>query len=287
LLPGLKPSRGYIVLVAFWRWLKEVRAYLSGFTRNPELRVTPFSKQEKNSMLFLLLKFIYLPMMIQFLLCNWHDLQGKIWLLRGVSPLLTLKCLNLVFFPLFIDIFFIVECGLYAFGYAVESGLLKNEVKSVEPTILGWAVALFCYPPFNGFINTYVSWYTSDDPVFVGERMTLIFKCAVLLCFLVYLWGAISLGTKCSNLTNRGIVTRGAFAYVRHPAYVAKNLAWWLCLVPALSVPGLAVPAVLSMAFWSFLYYLRAITEERHLINDPEYQEYCKKVPWRFIPYVY
>src|SRR5207248_7040549 len=115
----------------------------------------------------------------EFLLGNWNHLQGQIWLLKGVSPLLTLKCLNLVFFPLLIDLFFLAECSLYIFGYAVESALLKNEVKSVEPTFLGWAVALFCYPPFNSFINTYVSWYTSDDPVFVGERMTLLFKCAV------------------------------------------------------------------------------------------------------------
>jgi protein-S-isoprenylcysteine O-methyltransferase Ste14 len=43
-------------------------------------------------------------------------------------------------------------------------------------------------------------------------------------------------------------------------------------------------PAVLSMAFWSLIYYLRAVTEERHLMNDPDYQAYCRKVRYRFIP---
>ena len=34
----------------------------------------------------------------------------------------------------------------------------------------------------------------------------------------------------------------------------------------------------------SGLYYLRALTEERHLSKDPEYQDYMKRVPFRFIP---
>jgi protein-S-isoprenylcysteine O-methyltransferase Ste14 len=155
-------------------------------------------------------------------------------------------------------------------------------VKSVEPTLLGWAAALACYPPFNGLLNNYVQWYTSDDPVFRHAGVTCAAKCAVLVCFFVYLWGAISLGTKCSNLTNRGIVTTGAFSWVRHPAYAAKNLAWWIALLPRFSGA-----AVLSMAFWSLLYFLRAITEERHLRNDPDYVAYCQQVRYRFIPGVW
>jgi protein-S-isoprenylcysteine O-methyltransferase Ste14 len=41
------------------------------------------------------------------------------------------------------------------------------------------------------------------------------------------------------------------------------------------------------MSFWSLLYFLRAITEERHLGNDPDYREYCKKVRYRFVPGVW
>ncbi len=38
------------------------------------------------------------------------------------------------------------------------------------------------------------------------------------------------------------------------------------------------------MLIMSGIYYARAITEERHLSRDPEYQLYMKKVPYRFIP---
>jgi protein-S-isoprenylcysteine O-methyltransferase Ste14 len=287
LYSAARPSRAFVAIGALWRWLRQTRAFLRAFPDEPTMQPAAVSHSEKTALLFLLIKFIYLPMMIEFFIGNWFDLRGKIWLMRGVSPLFNLRCLNLVFYPLFIDLFFITECAFYAFGYAVESPRLKNVVKSVEPTVLGWVVALACYPPGNGFINNWAAWYTSDSPDFQSEGWSLFFKCLVLACFTVYLWGAISLGFKCSNLTNRGIVQTGAFKYVRHPAYIAKNVAWWLCLVPVLvSCPRLtdALAPVLSMAFWSFLYFMRAITEERHLLRDPQYQEYCKQVPYRFIP---
>jgi len=104
----------------------------------------------------------------------------------------------------------------------------------------------------------------------------------IILLLLVYLWATLSLGTRCSNLTNRGIVKGGAYRFIRHPAYIAKNTAWWLTILPVMSIP-----AFLSMLTWSFIYYLRAITEERHLIKDPDYQKYCRKVKYRFIPWVW
>jgi len=290
-----EPSHAYVAIGAFWRWLRAARLCLSGFPQTSALPAGVVSRQEKISILFLLLKFLYLPMMIESMVANWDLLAGKWWSYSGVMSLPRLEAFNNFLFPCLIDVFFIAECALYAFGYAVESRRCRNVVKSVDLTIFGWVVTLACYPPFNGFVNNYVSWYTSEDPVFKNDWVTGVAKCAVLLCFLAYLWGAISLGTKCSNLTNRGIVTTGAFAWVRHPAYAAKNLAWWIALLPALAEPAFSLravltvcfPAVLSMAFWSFIYFLRAVTEERHLSNDPDYLAYCKQVRYRFIPGVF
>jgi len=280
----IQPSRGYIGLVAIWKRLKDLRLYLRDFPLNPTSRIAPLSNTERTTLLFLLVKFIYLPMMIEFTVANWDLIHGKIWLLQNTTPQASFRYFNLVIFPVAIDILFLAECVLYAFGYAFESSRLKNQVNSVEPTVLGWVVALGCYPPFNGFINNYVSWYTSDAPEFASELLTCVIRAAVLALFVIYFWGALSLGTKCSNLTNRGIVMTGAFSLVRHPSYAAKNLAWWLGLLPAFSNHALIIPALGSMAFWSFLYFMRAITEERHLMADPDYQEYCRRVRYRFIP---
>jgi protein-S-isoprenylcysteine O-methyltransferase Ste14 len=273
------PTHAYTAIVAAGRWMQSVRRHWSGLRRGVSVPFEVVSGAEKTSLLFLLLKFLYLPMMLEFMVANWSLLAGRWWSFSDVGSLPRLVAFNNFVFPCLIDMFFITECALYAFGYAVESGRLKNVVKSVDPTFLGWAAALACYPPFNGFVNNYVLWYTSDDPNFTNAWLSLVAKIAVLASFAIYLWGAISLGAKCSNLTNRGIVTTGAFAYVRHPAYAAKNLAWWIGILPVLSLP-----AVLSMAFWSFVYFLRAVTEERHLMNDPDYRAYCQKVPYRFIP---
>jgi protein-S-isoprenylcysteine O-methyltransferase Ste14 len=279
LRPEAKPSRAYIGLAGAWRWARNARAYLQSFPNPASFGLRGISSEERNSLLFLLLKFFYLPMMIEFLVANWDLLAGLWWSYSGVIRLPRLKAFNEFVFPCLINAFFIIECAFYAFGYAFESPRLKNAVRSVEPTVLGWAVALACYPPFNGCVNNYVSWYTSDEPLFQNPALTAAARCVVLLCFGVYVWGAASLGTKCSNLTNRGIVTTGAFRWIRHPAYAAKNLAWWIALLPVLSIP-----AILSMSFWSFLYFLRAMTEERHLANDPEYRQYCARVRYRFIP---
>ena len=273
------PTHAFTAIVAVERWLKGMRRHLSGFSQGVILPTQGLSKPEKTSLLFLLIKFLFLPMMLEFMVSNWSSLADRWWSYSGAKPAPWPQTFNDFVFPCMIDLFFTAECALYAFGYAIESPRLKNIIKSVDPTFLGWAAALACYPPFNGFLNNYVPWRTSEYPTFANAWLTLAAKTVVLVSFSIYLFAAISLGAKCSNLTNRGIVTTGAFAYIRHPAYAAKNLAWWIGILPVFSLP-----AVLSMAFWSFVYFLRAVTEERHLMNDPDYRTYCQKVPYRFIP---
>jgi protein-S-isoprenylcysteine O-methyltransferase Ste14 len=78
---------------------------------------------------------------------------------------------------------------------------------------------------------------------------------------------------------------------VRHPAYAAKNFAWWIGSLPAFSVwfasgdLHAALYSVFAMAGWTTIYVLRAITEERHLLMGQNgYAEYMQRVRWRFIP---
>jgi protein-S-isoprenylcysteine O-methyltransferase Ste14 len=101
----------------------------------------------------------------------------------------------------------------------------------------------------------------------------------------------VALAFKASNLTNRGIVSHGPYARVRHPAYAAKNLAWWIGALPnlyAIFASGnlrYGLYALLSLSGWTLLYVLRAITEERHLLMGGNgYAEYTQRVRWRFIP---
>lgn len=179
------------------------------------------------------------------------------------------------------DLVFLVDCGWALAGYASESRWLGNKTRSVEPTGLGWVVCLACYPPFNNVLGTYLPLETGPAH-FTSENVTLAFKAATVGLFTIYAAATVSFGWKFSNLTNRGIVTRGPYRFLRHPAYVCKCSAWWLEHIPTLT---------LTKAFFLSLlcgvYALRAWTEERHLSRDPDYRAYKKRTPWVLIPGVY
>jgi steroid 5-alpha reductase family enzyme len=179
------------------------------------------------------------------------------------------------------DLVFIVDCGWALGGYASESRWLGNKTRSVEPTALGWVACIFCYPPFNNVLGTYLP--LDNGPAhFAGEDIHLVFKAATVLLFSIYASATVAFGWKFSNLTNRGIVSRGPYRFVRHPAYLCKCSAWWLEHIPTLT---------LAKAFFLTLlcgvYALRAWTEERHLSKDPDYVAYKKKTPWILFPGVY
>lgn len=243
------------------------------------LNITP---EEKTTILFIVVKFFFLPLMINFAINNLTTMIYYSDLIKNsistIEP--NIDFFNIITFPLMLALIFFIDTSYFSFGYIFESGFLKNKVRSVEPTILGWIVALASYPPFAFYIGDYLKWYANDMVEFSNGVGTFILRITIIILLLFYLSATIALGAKCSNLTNRGIVSRGPYAYVRHPAYITKNIGWWLTLIPIMSIP-----AFISMSIWSFVYYLRAITEEKHLLKDQEYREYCKKVKYRFIPY--
>ena len=72
--------------------------------------------------------------------------------------------------------------------------------------------------------------------------------------------------------------TNGPYRWLKHPAYVAKNINWWLIYLPFLSSIGFTEGIRLSalLVGVNTIYYLRAKTEEAHLSVDPIYQQYLE-----------
>jgi protein-S-isoprenylcysteine O-methyltransferase Ste14 len=179
------------------------------------------------------------------------------------------------------DLVFFIDCGTALIGYSLESRWLGNKTRSVEPTFLGWAAALSCYPPYNNVLGTYLP-LENGPSIITGENTLLAFRAVTVLLFAIYASATVAFGFKFSNLTNRGVISRGPYRFIRHPAYVCKCTAWWLEHLPTLT---------LTKAFFLTLlccvYALRAWTEERHLSMDPEYRAYKRKVPWVILPGVY
>jgi len=196
-----------------------------------------------------------------------------------------------------------MDAILFAFGYHTESGLLKNKLRFAETNPLHIFVCVICYPPFNRITVAFFG-PSNHTPgiLFRGDithPLTWILRAIAVLFLLLLISSSLSLFTKASNLTNRGIVDWGPYRFIRHPGYLAKTLFWLTTLLPA-CIPATKDPqftwlayliscAVLTWGFWGWgtIYFLRAITEERFLMRDPDYRAYCKKVKYRFIPGIY
>ena len=182
---------------------------------------------------------------------------------------------------LYYNILFFADCGWALLGYCLESQWLRNKTKSVEPTALGWAAALSCYPPFNDSLGTYLP-LDSSHAFITNPTGQLVCRWLMLAAFTIYAWATIAFGMKFSNLTNRGIISRGPYRFLRPPAYVCKGFAWWMEYLPNMSLQ-----TAFFLVCLNGVYALRAWTEERHLSEDPDYREYKKKVRWVLIPGVY
>lgn len=290
---SLAKNRAYLTLHAI---AKIVRALLAG---NLTPTLTP---EEKVSALLFLVKFFFVPLMLSFLLQNCSGVIASVSTISASAHSLSSDFVFSVLYPFALSGILFIDTAYFCAGYLTESQILGNQVRSVDTTVLGWLSALACYPPFNSITNTLLGWHSVDFNNFGNITLNLFFGGLALLCMCIYVWATLSLGWKASNLTNRGIVSHWAYAIVRHPAYISKNLAWWIMGLPVILATfseNLAshhslfdatiasfVP-IISLMAWSCIYYLRAITEERHLSLDPAYQKYMKKVPYRFLPGVY
>ena len=194
-------------------------------------------------------------------------------------------------FNISISLIFSIDTTLAWCGYVVSSRWVDNQTTSAEPTMLGWIVCIVCYPPFQRFLGLYYSppgeHAILDLP---NPSLVTLFTVMMLLSYLVYVSATMFFGVRFSNVTNRGIIRKGPYAIVRHPAYAGKNFAWWCVMFPAIlynaTHTGLSVALlqVLGLLLMTWIYYWRAITEERHLSLDPAYQDYCNQVKYRFIP---
>ncbi|MBI4017997.1 MAG: hypothetical protein HY368_00095 [Candidatus Aenigmarchaeota archaeon] len=238
-----------------------------------------FPGREKTVVLFLVVKFFFLPIMINFAIDNYYAVSYRLPELLSGGDLLSRFNNNV--YPFLLPLIFLIDTLYFAFGYAAEAAFLKNKVKSVEPTFLGWAVALTSYPPFNSAAGHFFQWGADDFAYFGSMELTFAVRLFIVFLLSVYLSATLALGTKCSNLTNRGIVSRGPYRHIRHPAYASKVASWWMLALPAMN------PEIfLGMGFWTVIYLLRSVTEERHLSADPDYAKYRKQVPYMFVPRV-
>src|SRR5438874_2236327 len=68
------------------------------------------------------------------------------------------------FYNVAMTVIIIVDLACFTVAYGVEHPRLGNEVRSVEPTLFGWFIALICYPPINLLSFQLLGWFPVETP---------------------------------------------------------------------------------------------------------------------------
>jgi protein-S-isoprenylcysteine O-methyltransferase Ste14 len=293
----------YAALVAWWmltcdspsasKSLRSVRVLMRFIAAPVRTAREGLDPADRLALLATLLKAFFAPLMVMSLMgfsmgalthatAAWHGMAGGWQSAR--------ELFDRFGFWFLMQLILFVDVVVFTVGYLFESRRLGNHIRSVDATLAGWAAALMCYPPFNAITAKILGAQVSDFPQFDDPQVHMALNGLLLVLMACYASASVALGLKGSNLTHRGIVMSGPYRVVRHPAYVCKNLAWWIGSIPLVSlafadgwIEGLQ--AVASVAGWTLLYVLRALTEEDHLRSvDGDYAAYASKVRYRFVP---
>lgn len=186
-----------------------------------------------------------------------------------------------------ISAMFMIDVTFATVGYVLTLKPLDAHIRTANPYASGWMAALVCYPPFimmnpGGPLDYHPGTAGSEGWIFwLADYPLATALVGLWLVFLtaVYAWATVAFGIRFSNLTHRGILTHGPYAWTKHPAYVSKNLFWWFAVLPFLATSGNPVDMIRNtavLAMVSGIYYWRALTEEKHLSEDPAYRQYAE-----------
>ncbi len=156
----------------------------------------------------------------------------------------------------------------------IAAMLLRRAPSRVTPQPLYWLLA---------FVATY--WFFAAGR-FV-ERGIPVAPASVVFAlsfasFAVSVWARVSLGRSIGLVpAQRGLVTKGAYAFMRHPIYTGIYLSYLALALQNFSFRNAAI-----FAAGSGLFMIKSFVEEDFLRQDPDYAAYMVAVRWRWLPFV-
>jgi protein-S-isoprenylcysteine O-methyltransferase Ste14 len=219
-------------------------------------------------------KGFFTAFMISIVPGNWQET------IRAGSDWIVANPVNLAYW--LIGAMFMIDVVFATVGYVLTMKPLDAHIRTANPYAAGWTAALICYPPFilmdGGPLDYHVGAGQWNDWLAAYPLASALMGAWLVLLTGVYAWATVAFGLRFSNLTHRGILTHGPYAWTKHPAYLAKNLFWWFETLPFLAVTGSPVDMIrntIVLGLVSGVYYWRARTEERHLAEDPAYRDYA------------
>ena len=162
--------------------------------------------------------------------------------------------------------------GIQVFILIITMVIRRTPV-SVTPNPWFWLLA---------FVATYgVMAFTAFIPSGVPIVPVVVPNALAVISGVVFIYARLSLGRSIGFVpANRGIVTRGAYKFVRHPVYTGAFLAMLALVLRSYSRLNLLFAATIVV-----LFMVKSIVEEYFLKrDDPAYAAYVQRVRWRWIP---
>lgn len=132
------------------------------------------------------------------------------------------------------------------------------------------------------FVATYgVMTFTAFTPSGHPVLPTIVSNVTAVVSAVVFIYARLSLGRSIGFVpANRGIVTRGAYKFVRHPIYTGTFIGMLALVLRSYSPLNAVLAATIVV-----LFMIKSIVEEYFLKrDDPAYAAYLQRVRWRWIP---
>lgn len=174
-----------------------------------------------------------------------------------------------------------IDVAYGCIGYIFTLRIFDSHIRTTDSRVSGWLPTIICYPAYWAPLLAFEYWKNDEIgwiQAFEGyPALQALWGVAIIALTAFYAWATVIFGLRFSNLTHRGVLTNGPYRFTKHPAYISKNLGWWLILVPtfAVSEPHVTLFNASVLLSFNVIYYLRAWTEERHLSWDPDYRAYA------------
>ncbi|HEY3330554.1 MAG TPA: hypothetical protein VGK19_11065 [Capsulimonadaceae bacterium] len=299
----LEPERyrPYVFWRAAYRFLGSIWPFLSR-RRLDGPPTSSLTEYERVTVRYFGVKLLFLPIMVSFFFGNLQGFLSQVCAPNGPASF-SVPFIHKMYLNWYMTIM-LADVAWFAICCAIETRRF-SPVVTVDPYASGWIINMACYPPLVELFGRAIVWHVPDFPAVESPIGALIYSVCGIVLFTFYVLADFSFGLKAGNLYYRGLVDKGPFKLIRHPMYSSKNLAWLIFTIPALNfhlqsqsitlgaihltatLPSANWAMILPIIAWLGIYAGRAIAEERYLLAFPEYQEYCKRVRYRFFPGVF